>query len=151
MKHLILNLKKKVLIVEVPNKTLDVKIMNNKANNETLSIRFYNSKVNHKVFLLEQKGLLKFICKGSDLTEEIASAFFYQNVISMPPGNIDVNLMNFEIFVKNSDFHWLENPFKEPTMHQLLGASEVENSEEKEWQEAEEKTFKNCLIFEIIE
>lgn len=36
---------------------------------------------------------------------------------------------------------WDVNPIEEPIMHQLLGQSENENSEEKAWQEAENKTF----------
>ncbi len=95
----------------------------------------------------------EFICKGSELTEEIASelveegSYFktFKNYITND--NHKRNQLNFakESFisaVESQGFYWLGNPVK---IHTL--ASENADEYLKKWQEAEEKTFRNPLIF----
>lgn len=85
-----------------------------------------------------------FLCKGSELTEEIASELCHNigNSITII-GNAYLDNVNdlyfweyatdaFITSVECKDFYWLKNPYKKDA---------------KKWQEAEEKTFKNPLIF----
>lgn len=86
----------------------------------------------------------EFLCKGSELTEEIASELCHNigNSITII-GNAYLDNVNdlyfweyatdaFITSVECKDFYWLKNPYKK---------------EAKKWKEAEEKTFKNPLIF----
>ena len=84
----------------------------------------------------------EFLCEGSELTEEIASEFmsdfdaFNEFTFSYE------YLKSFIYIIATKGFYWLENPVK---IHTL--ASENADEYRKKWQEAEEKTFRNPLIF----
>ena len=90
-----------------------------------------------------------FICLGSELTEEIASELVDKSRL------YHLAKREFKVNVESKGFYWLENPIKksyynlhkgiyeyEPTIQNLQRVKDIE-----QWQEAEEKTFRNPLIF----
>ena len=105
----------------------------------------------------------EFLCKGSELTEEIASELvdYWQNmandgfIFENYKDNIPKKLITKESFisaVESKGFHWLENPYgKEPecyaTPYTDIYTIQKRANRHKQWQEAEEKTFRNPLIF----
>ena len=150
MKILELKLKKKVLIVEIDNKC-DITI-----NKDGIYFYFLNGWV--KCF----KGNYNILCKGSELTEEIASELVEEHYMS--------GVRSYEIYndyryndarwldnaldslisaVESKEKFWLENPIGNKPMSYNLPLYKIENRCDnlKKWQEAEEKTFKNPLIF----
>ena len=150
MKKLELKLKKKVLIVEIDNKC-DITI-----NKDGIYFYFLNGWV--KCF----KGNYNILCKGSELTEEIASELVEEHYMS--------GVRSYEIYndyryndarwldnaldslisaVESKEKFWLENPIGNKPMSYNLPLYKIENRCDnlKKWQEAEEKTFRNPLIF----
>lgn len=153
MKKLKLDLKKKVLIIDGNNCAYisDTSLV-------ILGGVIYNIPEDYE-----------FLCKGSDLTEEIASELVNETLMyekhkvkcsryrSYREGFVafDNAIESFISAVESKGFYWLENPIKksyynlhkgiyeyEPTMQNLQRVKDIEK-----WQEAEEKTFKNPLIF----
>lgn len=142
MKHLILKLKKKVLIVESDLTDLQEQIN---------STHFEGQPI-------------KFICKGSELTEEKLKevdiietkpygshpyfcTIYYrskQHKSGFRPGLCaDTGkqyLDSFKSAIEANDFWWLKHDMED----------EISAPDIQEWQQAEEKTFRNCLIFEIL-
>ena len=130
MKTLELKLKKYVLIVDLED-------------NEATHIEGYD-----------------FLCKGSELTEEMASelvdywqnmandGFIFENYKDNLPKKLTANDALISA-VESKKFHWLENPIGNKPMSYNLPLYKIENRCDnlKKWQEAEEKTFKNPLIF----
>ena len=137
MKTLELKLKKEVIIVE----------------NE------FENKID---FIDNELGIFYFLCKGSELTEEIASELVEEHYMS--------GVRSYEIYndyryndarwldnaldslisaVESKEKFWLENPIGNKPMSYNLPLYKIENRCDnlKKWQEAEEKTFKNPLIF----
>ena len=101
----------------------------------------------------------EFLCKGSDLTEEIASelveywqnmandGFIYENYKTNIPKK-KTAVKSFISAVKSESFHWLENPIKHPKDYEVFPDSlSLFAEQEKLHLEAEEKTFSNPLIF----
>ena len=150
MKKLELKLKKKVLIVEIDNKC-DITI-----NKDGIYFYFLNGWV--KCF----KGNYNILCKGSELTEEIASELVEEHYMS--------GVRSYEIYndyryndarwldnaldslisaVESKEKFWLENPIGNKPMSYNLPLYKIGNrcDKLKKWKEAEEKTFKNPLIF----
>ena len=130
MKTLELKLKKEVIIVE----------------NE------FENKID---FIDNELGIFYFLCKGSELTEEIASELvenktkhkFENKVLTF------YNYKNLELFisaVESGGFHWLENPIEKP-IEENFNLVDIHSGffykKHKQWQVAEEKTFHNPLIF----
>ena len=131
MKKLELKLKKEVIIVE----------------NE------FENKID---FIYNELGIFYFLCKGSELTEEIASelVYYWQNM-----ANDGFVYENYKTYlpkkktavesvisgVESKKFHWLENPIEIIERGEDTEHNRVLN--QNKWQEAEEKTFKNPLIF----
>ena len=136
MKTLELKLKKDVLIVEIP-RLADYEFINK----ECKYLKVGNEEIKLNASTLDK---FEFICKGSELTEEIASELCHNIGNSTTIiGNAyldDVNDLYFWEYaidafitsVESKDFYWLKNPYKKDV---------------KQWQEAEEKTFRNPLIF----
>ena len=136
MKILELKLKKDVLIVEIP-RLADYEFINR----ECKYLKVGNEEIKLNASTLDK---FEFLCKGSELTEEIASELCHNIGNSMTIiGNAyldDINDLYFWEYaidafitsVESKDFYWLKNPYKKDV---------------KQWQEAEEKTFKNPLIF----
>ena len=131
MKTLELDLKKKVLIVE----------------NE------FENKID---FIDNELGIFYFLCKGSELTEEMASelvdywqnmandGFIFENYKDNIPKKLTAN-DSFISAVESKEKFWLENPIEIIERGEDTEHNRVLN--QNEWQEAEEKTFKNPLIF----
>ena len=131
MKTLELKLKKEVIIVE----------------NE------FENKID---FIDNELGIFYFLCKGSKLTEEMASELvdYWQNmandgfIFENYKDNIPKKLTAIKSFisaVESKKFHWLENPIEIIERGEDTEHNRVLN--QNEWQEAEEKTFRNPLIF----
>ena len=105
-------------------------------------------------------GNYDFLCDGSELTEEIASELvdYWQNmandgfIFENYKDNIPKKLTAIKSFisaVESKGFYWLENPIGNKPMSYNLPLYKIGNRCDnlKQWQEAEEKTFKNPLIF----
>ena len=138
MKILELKLKKEVIIVE----------------NE------FENKID---FIDNELGIFYFLCKGSELTEEMASELVELTIMHLTYGDnkhkyrsyvnynlgFDNALESFISTVESKGFYWLENPIGNKPMSYNLPLYKIGNrcDKLKKWKEAEEKTFKNPLIF----
>ena len=108
----------------------------------------------------------EFLCKGSDLTEETASELVELTIMYLTYGDnkhkyrsyvnynlgFDNALESFISAVESKGFYWLKHnikPFSLYDPRSKTGCHDLEEEEivKKQWQEAEEKTFKNPLIF----
>ena len=148
MKTLELKLKKYVLIVEIP-RLADYEFINK----ECKYLKIGNEEIKLNASTLDK---FEFLCKGSELTEEIASELvkkilplYYakQNRagISFNSSRNDLTKSAKESFIseiKSKKFHWLENPIEKPKYYDKILTRNC-----LIWQEAEAKTFKNPLIF----
>ena len=134
MKTLELKLKKDVLIIELENE----------------SAGFIN-------------GNYDFLCDGSELTEEIASELVHKSIYTglyayyvdkIPVNTYCYNsaIESFISGVESKKFHWLGHNVRAFSLYDPRSKTGCHDLEEediitKQWQEAEEKTFKNPLIF----
>ena len=149
MKTLELKLKKDVLIVEIPRLT-DYEFINRECK---------YLKVGNEEIKLNASTLDKFevICKGSELTEEIASELVELTIMYLTYGDnkhkyrsyvnynlgFDNALDSLISAVESKEKFWLENPFKD-----WKSDGEIHDDDlDLVYKEAEEKTFKNPLIF----
>ena len=134
MKTLELKLKKDVLIVDAEGLEITQALIFNKFGNYNLSCYEYK-------------------CKGSELTEEIASELVEMEYSGLYKKSFYIDydrpslLLKFakESFisaVESKDFYWLENPIEKPKYYDKILTKNC-----LIWQEAEEKTFRNPLIF----
>ena len=157
MKTLELKLKKDVLIIEIP-RLADYEFINR----ECKYLKVGNEEIKLKASTLDK---FEFLCKGSELTEEIASELaeeHYMNGIrSYEIYNdyryndarwLDDAKESFISAIESKGFHWLKHnikPFSLYDPRSKTGCHDLEEEEivTKQWQEAEEKTFKNPLIF----
>ncbi len=107
------------------------------------------------------EGEFEYKCKGSELTEEIASelvdywqnmandGFIFENYKDNLPKKLTANDALISA-VESKEKFWLENPVQntKPTDDiSFYDSLEQKELAIKKWQEAEEKTFKNPLIF----
>lgn len=145
MLKLELDLKKKILIVDMPEDGY-----------------FYIDE-KERLYVMGEliKGKYKFICKGSELTEEIANnyvdevfnpattsynAYFGDGYKNYKDDNSFYSSAkkSFISAVEAKGFYWLENPLGDYNTvikrHIVTGT----------WKEFEDKTFKNPHIFEIL-
>ena len=144
MKTLELKLKKDVLIVEIP-RLADYEFINR----ECKYLKVGNEEIKLNASTLDK---FEFICKGSELTEEIASEFFeYYDFLNRFEAYIDtvpsIDKSALKLFIKifeSKCFYWLENPL--PPYIPVIDKKADENYMKKYF-EAEEKTFRNPLIF----
>lgn len=150
MKTLELKLKKDVLIVEIP-RLADYEFINR----ECKYLKVGNEEIKLNASTLDK---FEFLCKGSELTEEIASEFFeYDDFLNRFEAYIDtvpsIDKSALKLFIKifeSKEKFWLENPIEKPVNRDEYYKSEKVDSFEillQQWQELEEKTFKNPLIF----
>ena len=155
MKTLELKLKKDVLIVEIP-RLADYEFINREC--KYLIVGKEEIKLNASTL-----DKFEVLCKGSELTEEIASELvdFWQNmandgfVYENYKDNIPKKLTAVDSFisaVESKGFYWLENPAKyERNGYEIYAdknkLSRYISKEEIASFKAEEKTFKNPLIF----
>jgi hypothetical protein len=139
-----------VLIVEVDKSFNHFKIYD-----DEIGFIFIENNIPRKELI---KGSYKFLCKGSELTEEIASELVeehYMNGIrSYEIYNdyryndsrwLDNVIESFISAVESKAKFWLENPIEIIERGADTEHNRVLN--QNEWQEAEEKTFRNPLIF----
>ena len=145
MKTLELDLKKDVLIVEIP-RLADYEFINR----ECKYLKVGNEEIKLNASTLDK---FEFLCKGSELTEEIASELvdYWQNmandgfIFENYKDNIPKKLTAIKSFisaVESKEKFWLENPIEKPKYYDKILTKNC-----LIWQEAEEKTFKNPLIF----
>ena len=153
MKTLELELKKYVLIVEIP-RLADYEFINK----ESKYLKIGNEEIKLNISTLDK---LEFLCKGSELTEEMASelvdywqnmandGFIFENYKDNIPKKLTA-IPSFISAVESKEKFWLENPIQntKPTDDiSFYDSLEQKELAIKKWQEAEEKTFKNPLIF----
>ena len=137
MKTLELDLKKKVLIIDAENGFNHFKIYD-----DEIGFIFIENGIPRKELI---KGSYKFLCKGSELTEGIAREFMSDfDAFNQFTLNYEY-LKNLIYMIANKGFYWLENPIEIIERGEDTEHNRVLN--QNKWQEAEEKTFKNPLIF----
>ena len=157
MKTLELKLKKDVLIVEIP-RLADYEFINKECK---------YLKVGNEEIKLNASTLDKFevLCKGSELTEEIASelvdywqnmandGFIFENYKDNIPKKLTAK-KSFISAIESKKFYLLVNPIEKPKDYELWAKygdytqyGKVLTEKCLKWQEAEEKTFRNPLIF----
>ena len=156
MKTLELKLKKDVLIVDLQEGYEFTAIGNDKE-------IYYAIKLDENYTKISNGKEWRFICKGSELTEEIASelveywqnmandGFIYENYkTNLPKKKTAVESVISA--VESKGFYWLENPAKYERNGSEIYAdknklSRYISKEEIASFKAEEKTFRNHLIF----
>ena len=136
-------------------KTLELKLKK-----DVLIVDAINEKIAYGI-IFQKNGIKKvndyeFLCKGSELTEEIASELVENYEINF---YVDYNAPNhygycftakesFISAVESKEKFWLENPIKHPKDYEVFPDSlSLYAEQEKLHFEAEEKTFRNPLIF----
>ena len=154
MKILELKLKKDVLIVEIP-RLADYEFINK----ECKYLKVGNEEIKLNASTLDK---FAFLCKGSKLTEEIVSELVELTIMHLTYGDnkhkyrsyvnynlgFDNALESFISAVESKEKFWLENPIKHPKDYEVFPDSlSLYAEQEKLHFEAEEKTFKNPLIF----
>ena len=159
MKTLELKLKKDVLIVEIP-RLADYEFINK----ECKYLKVGNEEIKLNASTLDK---FEFLCKGSELTEEIASELVEEHYMSGVRSYeiyndyryndarwLDNALDSFISAVESKEKFWLENPISRPINYDLWAKygdytqyGKVLTEKCLKWQEAESKTFKNPLIF----
>ena len=157
MKTLELKLKKDVLIVDAENGFNHFKIYD-----DEIGFIFIENGIPRKELI---KGSYKFFCKGSELTEEIARELVEMEYSCLYKKNFYIDydrpslLLKFakESFisaVESKEKFWLENPIEKPKDYELWAKygdftqyGKILTEKCLKWQEAEEKTFNNPLIF----
>lgn len=151
MKTLELKLKKDVLIVEIP-RLADYEFINK----ECKYLKVGNEEIKLNASTLDK---FEFLCKGSELTEEIASELVdfwqkmgsyrlvYENYKTDLPKK-KTALESFISAVESKGFYWLENPISNPNKIIQTSLSFKKFAKHSElFDIAEEKTFRNPLIF----
>ena len=140
MKTLELKLKKDVLIVEIP-RLADYEFINK----ECKYLKVGNEEIKLNASTLDK---FEFICKGSELTEEIASEFMSDFDAFNEFALKYEYLKNFIYIVESKGFYWLENPIDEPNKYvQRCMSFENLSNQFKLFDDKEQKTFRNPLIF----
>ena len=157
MKTIELKLKKDVLIVEIP-RLADYEFINK----ECKYLKVGNEEIKLNASTLDK---FEFLCKGSELTEEIASELveehYMNGVRSYEIYNdyryndarwLDNALDSFISAVESKGFYWLKHNVRSFSLYDPRSKTGCHDLEEedtitKQWKEAEEKTFKNPLIF----
>ena len=142
-------------------KTLELKLKKDVLIVDENDFEYYELSKNGIYFKIEKGDRyylgwkFEYKCKGSELTEEIASELvdYWQNmandgfIFENYKDNIPKKLTAIKSFisaVESKKFHWLENPM--PPYIPVIDKKTDENYMKKYF-EAEEKTFKNPLIF----
>lgn len=177
MKQIELELNKKLLIVELPNKNCEYGgLLKNR------NLYFFTEKMSSEEDYPVCYPLpydCEFICKGLELTEDIAKGFLHQSnhtkLFAHYVKGIPVNtycyksyLDSFISAIESKGYHWGENEVKEPIMkdygyHSSCSAEEqsgwmYEDGEEKYYEDLEKyEKSKSCtfnpektIIFEIL-
>ena len=143
-------------------KTLELKLKKDVLIVDENDFEYYELSKNGIYFKIEKGDRyylgwkFEFLCKGSELTEEIASELFeYDDFLNCFEAYIDtvpsINKSAFKLFIKifeSKEKFWLENPMKHPKDYEVFPDSlSLYAEQERLHFETEEKTFKNPLIF----
>lgn len=144
MKTIEIKLKKDVLIFDIP-RLADYEFINK----ECKYLKVGNEEIKLNASTLDK---FEFLCKGSELTEEIASELVDEIGDTLTKENVIENFNSISTFIhliKSKGFYWLENPIEKPIelKNDNLIDKRIYNIGIEMWQEAEEKTFRNPLIF----
>ncbi|SHF17563.1 hypothetical protein [Chryseobacterium vrystaatense] len=155
MKKLELELKERLLIVEVPEHAdmdCPFEILPNKGFKYLV---FSQCKGNIISRFKMPDGDWKFICKGSELTEEVSKGLVkmtwidddaklckYKNYIISGSGSLSSALESFVSAIESQGWFWAKNDLTDSIL-----APDID-----EWQEAESRTFnpEKTLIFKIL-
>lgn len=146
----ILNLNKRVLVVDPPE-LADCEVFKHGI--------YFNLDSGDRDFI---EGKFQFLCKGEDLTEEIAATFIkiedfglYQNhrIKDVKFCERCSALDSFISAIEASGHYWLVNPLQ--STPPIEDVSFYDDGESyliaiKQWNLAESSTFKNPLIFEVL-
>ena len=150
-------------------KTLELKLKKDVLIVDENDFEYYELSKNGIYFKIEKGDRyylgwkFEYKCKGSELTEEIASelvdywqnmandGFIFENYKDNIPKKLTANDALISA-VESKGFYWLKHnikPFSLYDPRSKTGCHDLEEEEivKKQWQEAEEKTFKNPLIF----
>lgn len=153
MKSTILNLKKRVLVVEIP-RLADYEFINR----ESKYLKVGNKEINLNISTLSKIDL---ICGGSELTEDIAKNYAlsysvnYEFVFKDHEGDdygCETALDSFISAIESNGFYWKINPFEPKNEKVTMDALYKFQADFDEWQEAESKTFhpEQVILFEIL-
>ena len=146
MKQLELNLKKRLLIVEVP-RLADYEFINK----DSKYLRIGDEEIKLNIPTLSK---LEIVCKGSELTEEIAEKIILFNEKTGLYDGYYSPLVAFFSAIESKDYYWSKNPLgDEPEDISYLGNfTLMMRKKHQAWKEAESKTFnpEKTLIFEIL-
>lgn len=156
MKILELKLKKKVIIVDLPEDYVS----------EFSKKKVINTLIDSQIYIHSKLGdTIEFLSLGSELTEENVSELVekgknsygelkyenhYDDIGSFM--GYDYALPSFISAVESKGFYWLENPYdKLINVNPNISSSMVKMvnriNYKEQWIESEEKTFRNPLIF----
>lgn len=142
MKQLELELNKRLLIVEYGSKK------------EAIANSIVYSDPNcHLIKIDEIK--VKFICKGPDLTDDIAKVFVELHESTYYKDYLNNNSFftlpskSFISAIESKGYHWGENPVK---FNDDEADFEKRHKNRIDWERAEFRTFNHekCIIFEIL-
>ncbi|MDQ1855735.1 hypothetical protein [Chryseobacterium sp. WLY505] len=111
-------------------------------------------------YRVDEKGPhpIKKICKGSDLTEDIAEGLV--NIFDLsyyvdynghsPRCYVDTALESFISAIEAAGYHWGENPVKEPRMSDYGWYASGHPEEDSGWmyEEGENKYYESLKLFE---
>lgn len=176
MKTLTLELNRTLLVVDVDFPIVGSEIINNRDKSETIAINIYKDKNAYTPFMIESKGVFELLCKGGELSEEIASTLvnkndeygviMFQNYKTTSMQYFDEQLTALDSFcsaVNAKDWYWLANPLgEEPKLTEDKYKLEYDfiSKNPKEicfgdyyadwfmWQDAQSLTLsEQCLIF----
>ena len=155
-------------------KTLELKLKKDVLIVDENDFEYYELSKNGIYFKIEKGDRyylgwkFEFLCKGSDLTEEIASELVDETIMyekhkvkcyryrSYIEGFVGFDNAKEAVIsaVESKEKFWLENPIEKPINYDLWAKygdytqyGKVLTEKCLKWQEAEEKTFKNPLIF----
>ncbi|MCC3214969.1 hypothetical protein LIV57_06765 [Chryseobacterium sp. X308] len=93
----------------------------------------------------------KLICKGSDLTEDIAKGFQHKNMGIAHNGEYLSAIEEFKFHISNNGYHWGDNPVKKPNKNEFHKTEDFLEKED-EYNDYESRTLnpEKCIIFEIL-
>ena len=153
-------------------KTLELKLKKDVLIVDENDFEYYELSKNGIYFKIEKGDRyylgwkFEYKCKGSELTEEIASELVELTIMHLTYGDnkhkyrsyvnynlgFDNALESFISAIESKGFHWLKHNIKLFSLYDprsKTGCHDLEEEEivKKQWQEAEEKTFRNPLIF----
>lgn len=166
MKQLELELKKRLLIVEVLENFRDFDYYELSPNSNNFVVQYIPDGSRQRTGFNLPIGNYEFICKGSELTEEIAKGFSrevkalnpvdgtYSTCYPLAGRVINATRNAQESFISllgDKGYYWDKNPYEQP-IHINYEEENEFYSDLEYWKEAESRTFnpEKTIIFEIL-